>query len=299
MTLASFLALSDASALHKGASNVFNDAPFAKLLPTIQSSKGGVHTYERYITQGSAGFRDINTGAEITDSVSEIVTVTLKVLDASFVKDLAFANAYKGGQAEMLAKQAEKKIASALKSYQKQVLNGGAGGFDGFKDLYPSLATAGVYNATGSTANTGSSVYLVKLGEDNVVGIADGTFRVSDKFTQLKVDGDGNSFPVSGLAITGYCGVQVGSNKSVCRICNLTAQAGKGMTDDVYYNALAAMPAGWTPDVIVMGTRSAAQLRTARGAMNYSGNAIAPVTDINGIPVIVTDSILATEAIVS
>jgi hypothetical protein len=172
--------------------------------------------------------------------------------------------------------------------------------------------TSIIYDATGSTADTGSSVYFVKFGPQNVSLIMgkNGKMELSDFRVESLTDGDGNKGPGEVADLMSYVGLQQASKNSVVRIKNLTAQSGKGLTDAVIANALDLFPSGFMPDAIFMSRRSRTQLRvdratritaaTSNGKQGTIGgdNIYAPIpTDFEGIPIIATDSILNTEPI--
>ncbi len=107
------------------------------------------------------------------------------------------------------------------------------------------------------------------------------------------------TYPALYTPITGWVGLQIGGAYSVGRICNLTAQAGKTLTDALIAQLIATFPAGKGPTHLAMNRRSLFQLQAARTATNATG-APAPIpTDSFGIPIIPTDAILSTETILA
>ena len=83
----------------------------------------------------------------------------------------------------------------------------------------------------------------------------------------------------------------------MCRIKKLTADSGKGLTDALIYSALAKFPTGVRPDVMFCSRRSLHQLRNSRTATNQTG-APAPIpTEVEGIPIVPTDSLSDIEAL--
>jgi hypothetical protein len=157
-----------------------------------------------------------------------------------------------------------------------------------------------VYDAGGTTANTGSSVWGIRFGETQgaqlVVGNG-GSFSMDP----VRV---GDITGANGKTLTGYVqemlarvGLQVGNLNGVGRIKNLTADAGKGLTDAKIGSFLSLFKIGYRPDVLLMSRRSLEQLRASRTATNATG-AEAPIPDSAfGIKIVPTESILDTEAI--
>src|SRR5690606_24642360 len=229
-------------------------------------------------------------------------------LDASFQVDQALADGYKGGAEAYLAREAKRHLKAAFFAAEKQLVNGtgaDAGGFSGLAQALL-LDNAMTVDATGSTAATGSSVYLIRTNDDGVdcqlvAGGEnegeEGNIVVKDTATIKAADGDGKTYPAYYTPIFGWLGMQIGSAHSIARICNLTAQDGKGLTDDLIYEALALFPASRMPNLIVMNRRSRKQLQQSRTATNATGAPAPLPTEVEGIQIVTTDGTLSTEAI--
>jgi hypothetical protein len=132
------------------------------------------------------------------------------------------------------------------------------------------------------------------------------TFELGDFYKQL-VAGPvaGTSYEAWVAAMTGWFGLQIGNENAVRRICNLTAQSGKGLTDSLLASLLGTFPVGYRPDALFMSRRSRTQLQIARtvvlqgqGTNRPNQPVVAPIpTEYEGIPIIASDSILNTDAI--
>jgi hypothetical protein len=85
----------------------------------------------------------------------------------------------------------------------------------------------------------------------------------------------------------------------LARICNIGIAAGKTLTDALIYAALATFPSNRPPSVMVMNKRSLYQLRASRTATNPTGNAAPIPTEVEGIPIISTDSVRLDETAVA
>jgi len=287
--------------------DLLDEAPFLKWLAADESSNGTQHKYLKETGAPVVGFRDPNTGRENKKSADTLVTITLKILDASFAIDKAVADAYKRGAMAYVAREARRHLKAAFFEAEQQLINGTgnlADGFDGLIDAatIDALADDMVIDAGGTTANTASSVYLVRSNGDgrDVTAITNGVLEIGDTVTQAIED------TVNGGRFTGYytpietwMGLQIGSAYSIGRIVNLTEDAGKGLTDDLIYDALATFPASRQPNGIVMNRRSLKQLRQSRTATNATGTPAPRPTEVDGIPIINTDAILNTESLVA
>jgi hypothetical protein len=217
-----------------------------------------------------------------------------------------------GPASDIKATEAAGVMEAAMRKVGRQIFYGktALGSAKGFVGLVSFVDSAMIKDATGTTANTGSSVYMVKFGPRDVTLVMgrNGTMELSDFRVESLTDADGNKGPGEVADLASWIGLQQASKHSVARIKNLTADSGKGLTDALLASALNLFPAGVTPDVIFMSRRSREQLQSARSALvalrgmgknDIGGSmAYAPTpTDFEGIPIIATDSILNTEPI--
>jgi hypothetical protein len=100
--------------------------------------------------------------------------------------------------------------------------------------------------------------------------------------------------------ITAWTGFNYGAYAtSSVRLANLDAGTTNDCSDDKLYQALEAFPAGRQPNLCVMGRRSLEQLRSNRSATNATGVPAPRPTEIEGIPIIVTDAIGVAETAVA
>lgn len=218
-----------------------------------------------------------------------------------------------GPASDIKATEALGVMEAAMRKVGRQIFYGktALGSAAGFVGLVSFVDSGMIYNATGTTADTGSSVYFVKFGPQNVSLIMgkDGKMELSDFRVESLTDANGAKGPGEVADLMSYVGLQQASKNSVVRIKNLTAETGKGLTDAVLAAAMDLFPSGFVPDAIFMSRRSRTQLRTARSAVialqtngkkgDLGGSDVyAPTpTDFEGIPIIATDSILNTEPI--
>lgn len=257
----------------------------------------------------TVGFRRPNEGTAVAASTFEQRLVECYLMNPPFEVDKAVADAHEDGAAAYLAIEALGILEGAFQAlgrtffYGTHETLGDAKGFPGLLQCHDD--TNFVVNAGGTTADTGSSVWLVRWGVQDVQWVLGegGRMEVTDPVEVRLTDASGN--PYTGYHQEFYLrpGLQVGSIHSVCRIKKLTADAGKGLTDALIYEALSKFPAGRGPNAIYMSRRSLYQLRASRTATNATG-APAPIpVDVEGaadggaerIPIFVTDSIVNTE----
>ena len=89
------------------------------------------------------------------------------------------------------------------------------------------------------------------------------------------------------------------SKYAIVRIANLTADSGKGLTDALLEDAMALFPSSMQPTMICMSRRSRKQLRKSRTTYSPTGSPAPNPVDFDGVPLIVTDSIIDTETLLS
>lgn len=311
-TLAHVLLIGDRNLVDAGCTEVLNDSPVLRALYATTASHGNKHQYLKEDGAPTVGFRPVNTGRTNVAGTDVEVNFDLKYLDPSWDIDVAIADAVpasKGGAVGYLDRGSKRNIRQALFGAEKQFFYGTGNDSDGFVGL--NVATTLRYkdslmvvDATGSTANTGSSVWFMRTDdtETEAMVVLGGTGNISVPEEALiiqKVDGSGKPYAAYFVPMGGYMGLQVGSKYSIGRICNLTAQAGKGLTDALIYQMLAKFPASRRPTFMSMNMRSLEQLRSSRTATNSTGAPAPLPTEVANVPIIVTDSIVSTEPILT
>ena len=283
-------------------SDVLNQAPFLSALSAF-SVEGTVLKYMKTTAAPGTSFRAANDGRENTTGTYTQVTVNLAIADASFTVDKAVADGYKEGRAALLGKQAADHMASLMSTIEKEIIigDGGANGFPSLQDEHNALSETMVIGAGGTTADTGSSVYAVRSGINDVqvcYGM-DGVISIGDPSIAPTAGSSTGEFPGYYTPITGWVGLKYGGAYSSGRLCNLTEDSGKGLTDALISDLLSKFPAGRGPNMLVMNRRSLQQLQASRTATNPTGAPAPFPSDAFGVPILVTDSILSTEALVS
>lgn len=257
----------------------------------------------------SASFRNANAGSTAVSSRFENRTVETFILEPRFEVDKAVAEAYEDGAQAFIAMEAAGTLEGEMQGLCKQVFygrtkGGNSVGFPGLLECYD--ATNMVVDAGGTTATTGSSVWLVRFGPQDVQWVwgLGGSFALSPLRVESIVDSNDSTKKFDGYVQTMLArpGLQVGSVYSACRIKKLTADNGKGLTDSLIAQALGKFPAGKGPNACFMSLRSLAQLQASRTATSPTGAPAPFATSITGIdgttiPIHVTDAILNTEAL--
>jgi hypothetical protein len=301
-----------------GVEQVINEAskthPELTVIPSFElngiSVKSVVYTGASNTT---GSFRKLNAGtADITET-SEERTFQCFTAEPRIEEDRAIADRYEKGAQAWLEGKSVRILDLEMLAWAKQMYYGSGNNADGFPGLIQSYdATNMVVDAGGTTAATGSSVWLLRvapagnLADDGVRWrFGNGGAMRFDPVQLLPVVDPNDATKKFYKYITSfitYPGFQVQSLLTVVRIKKLTADNGKGLTDALLNQALAKFPAGKGPNLILMSLRSNQQLQGSRTATNPTG-APAPwpnsIMGVNGemIPIRVTEAISNTEAL--
>ena len=296
--------------------DILNGAPALAAMHAMQSSNGTLHKYNKETTAPVVGFRAVNDGADYTAGSSTQISVTLKYLDAKVIEDAAECKAYRGGAEAWMDHRTSRQLRQALYVLEKQIwygtVHGDAGGFAGIANdaNYNGAGDGQVVNAGGTTAGTGSSVFLIASTPDDagfaLVGAGDAgvsapniNFTISETFMSMVQGANSKSMTAMVRDAGAHLGVQVGSKYAVVRIANLTADSGKGLTDALLEDAMALFPSSLQPTMICMSRRSRKQLRKSRTTYSPTGSPAPNPIDFDGVPLIVTDSIIDTETLLA
>jgi hypothetical protein len=248
------------------------------------------------------GFRNTNEGVETTKSSYANKLVECFYLDGKMEIDVAVAQADEQGEDHAKAIEADGHMQAALLHLGKQVWYGTSNDAKGFPGAQALVDSAYVLDAGGTTADTGSSVYGVRVGPKHASMIF-GRDTVLDVGEWMKQRITRNSKELTAWinSLEGWLGMQWVNKDAVCRLKDCTADSGKGCTDAKLAQLLSQLK--WVPDYWFMTRRERYHLQISRTpTSNTSGESsqrpIAPLpTESNGIPIIVTDSLTNTEAL--
>ena len=268
----------------------------------------------------TTAFRDIGDPVSSSRSGFAKRTVDLKLLSGrvEVSEAEALANPLMTVE-EQEVDEAQATLTSAFKTLAKQIWygpdsgKGDAKGFDGAVDL---VDAAMVTRAGNGTADANTSVWFVGNGFKTKVGLA---FSANSKIlsaTDLEFRKGDILIKNGGGAVTGvepgyigdltsWAGLHVANKNALARLCNVTATT--GLTDDMLTDCIEAYAQandGQRPDAIFMSYNARKMLRKSRTLAFTSKKGVdvtqyAPTpTDIDGIPIIATNAIVDTEAIV-
>lgn len=273
--------------------------PALGYFPIQRLDHGLKYTTQFMVELPTTGFRKLGDGLDPSKGRYEEREFKCYLFGGRAEAEIAAYQADSGGEMAVKGRVVRDTAQSALETLDAQIFYGTTLGADGFPGLKAFTPFGGAYtlNATGSTASTASSVYGVKFGEDycSMVHGQGDPLNLGDWRKQDITGNNGKPIPGEVADLEGWIGLVIKHKASVVRVCNITAQAGKGVTDRLLGEAIDLLPTKMQPDVWFMSARSRTQLRLSRSTPER----IYPdmPTESNGIPIVVDDSILNTDAI--
>ena len=307
LTLSDLTTINDANLADRDISDLLDDAPLLAAL-AADVVPGTDHKYVKETGAPVVGFRAVNDGLENTKSADTLVTIDLKILDASFAVDKALADAYRGGPENYIGREAVRHLKSAFFHAEKQILSGTGNEADGFNGLpddgnLNALADDMGVGAGGTTDSTASSVWAIRssgdMNDSVVIAGDDGKIEIGDSVVQRLAGSSTGSYPAYYTPIQGWLGLQVGGKYSVGRMANITEDSGKSLSDSLLADLLGIFPAGRGPSYLVMSRRSLKQLQKSRTATNATGAPAPFPSEAFGVPIIVSDGVSDVETLVS
>ena len=254
------------------------------------------------IPSGS-GFRSANEGSAPAKSTYEQRLFDCFIVDRPWLCDKAVADAHEDGAPAFIGAEAVAVVQAQLIELGRQFYDGVSNstkGHPGLKAMYD--AGNMTVDAAGTTANTGSSVWAITWGEQGaqwLYGNGSNALQMTEvKEVVLPDENDATKILTKyHQQLLAWVGLKLGNLKTVGRIKNLTADAGKTLTDARLRALVALYPIGYKPDAIYLTPRSMTQLINSRTATTVDGHEVPKPTMFDGIKLVETNSILDTEAI--
>lgn len=254
----------------------------------------------------TSAYRNANEGSTPVKSTWENRTVECFILNPRWECDKAVADAYEDGAEAYIALEGSGMTASAFQQQGAQFYYGRNATYGGDAKGHPGLIDAVdssmVVDAGGTTADTGSSVWAVRFGPQDVAWVygLNGLLALSEVRVESIFESGSTTkrFTAYVQELLARPGLQVGSpTRSIGRIKKLTADSGKGLTDALLGSLLAKFPVGYPPHAFFATRRSLEQLRASRTATNERGEPVPMPTTAFGVPIYPTDAIKNVEAL--
>lgn len=259
-------------------------------------------------------FRNINEGSDIVSSAYEQTDGSCFFMDAQMQVDEALV---KQGLAEglsfggILARQASDVMAQKAINIGNQFYNGVSADAKGFTGLLANYdAVNCLVKAGGTTASVQTSAWIVWNDPQGLHWVFGNNTAIEVAQWQRQQVKDANNKALMAWVnnASGYIGLSFGHSRSVIRIANCEDATNKALTDVVIANALTKIPLSMQGNgnlKIFMNVKARYQLQKSRSVVNIGSSTggslvMAPTpTEAFGIPIIATDSIGNTEAVVA
>lgn len=259
-------------------------------------------------------FRNVNEGSDLIAASYKQEIGQCFFMDAQMQVDEAIVKGQlsEGGSlGGVLAREAAAVIQQKAINIGSQFYNGVSADAKGFQGLVSNYdATSCLVKAGGTTANVQTSVWLVW---NNVQGVHwvfgnNTSIEVDEWRKQTVKDSNSKSFTAWVNNASGFMGLGFGHSKCAVRIANCEDATNKRLHDLLVSEALTKMPLFMQMGgglKLFMNQQARLQLQKSRSIVNASGSAAgtlitAPTpTESLGIPIVVTDSITNTEAVVA
>lgn len=305
-SLTNLVTMNDMNLADLDVTDLLDDAPFLAALAAEVASNGTEHKYLKETGAPVVGFRAANDGRENKASSDTLVTITLKILDASFACDKALADAYRRGPEAYLAREGRRHLKAAFFHAEKQLILGTGNDSSGFTGLVnastiDAVADTMVVNAGGDTADSCTTVFAIRTNDAGtdctLITGNDGNIVMGDSVVTRLAGSSTGFYPGYFTPISGWLGLQIGSAYSVGRIANLDFD--HTLDDDMISNLLSKFPAGRQPNLLVMNRTARKWLQQSRTATNATGAPAPFPTEAFGVPIVVTDAITDTIAVLS
>lgn len=256
----------------------------------------------------TAAFRAANEGLAIQKSTYEQKLQECFYIDTQLKVDKAVADADDMSLGDYLAQEAAGAMQGTGIAIGSQFYYGTSSDAKGFTGLLANYdSTNMLVDATGGASST--SVYFVWENIKGVHLVAGRNAAIDFGFAgewpvQQVLDGSSNSYMAYVNNVSGYIGLAFGNKYSVCRIREITA--GAPLTDALGAQALSKFPVYIRNSGQLrcfMNRTAAYLLQLSRSSVGYTTagptgmGAFAPLpTEICGVPITITDSLVNTEA---
>jgi len=309
-TLAGLLRINDENLSDVKYNEVIQPRNLMKRLPFITSSRGHQHSWTRIKTANGSSFRDLYDGVTNSIGTEATVTMDLKTLDATVIRDSAtILNPKFANFEQFLEYEAMKSLNQAIADAEYQFIQGTGVDTKGFTGLYDEVgASWGLKEDVGGAG--GTRVYMLCLGEDDICGVVggssignEGNIEVHDPRYQLVDGAVSGQYTAGFVTIQGWMGMQIGGAYSAAVAYNIDGTSGKAVDDDLLQTLYNKFPAEVEDKVnlILMSKTGAKQLRDSRVTDLNVAPKLPKIWDGAGrdIPILVSSAMKDDETVVS
>ena len=290
--------------------------PFFQLAPT-KSIRGNMFKYQVRSALGTAGFRAFNAGVAGTKSVIRDVIVECKPMLGISEVDKALAEASPDGVAAFRMSEDMGFISALANTFNAKAYYGSssttAAEIDGVGTVLSALGGTCI-GAGGATATAETSMYFWSFSDANTVQgklpgvqvvLANGMLpSATDLGVQLTLDSGGtNKYPAYQTIFEFTPGLAIYDSRSVGRLCNIDATH---LPTVALMNQVITAMFPYNVDLITCSKTVYNYVQGLKGTSAFqqtapyeSSEIFKRATTFNGIPILIDENIVATEAVVS
>lgn len=291
--------------------------PFFQLAPT-KSIRGTMFKYQVRSSLGTAGFRAFNAGVASTKSVIRDVVVECKPMLGVSEVDKALAEASPEGVIEFRKKEDMGFISALSNTFNAKAYYGSssttAAEIDGVGTVLNATSIATCVSAGGSTAASETSMYFWSFSDASSVQgrlpgvevvLANGMLpSAQDLGVQLILDSGGsNKYPAYQTIFEFTPGLAIYDSRSVGRLCNIDSTH---LPTVALINQVITAMFPYNVDLITCSKTVMNYVQGLKGTSAFqqvapyeSSEIFKRASTFNGIPILIDENIVATEAVVS
>lgn len=248
-TLAGLLRINDANLSDVEFNDVIQPSDFFRALPFVEASRGVQHSWTVRTSPPGAAFRNISTGIANDAGKERTILANLKLLDASFHRDIAKKGTLGPRMTweQYLQRETMLSLNAALTAVEKQFIlgadSGNTGtGWHGLADILNLWGNMGIDVA----GNGGTRVYMLSLAPDRIAGIIGGnaaapTLEVGDPTRVLVTTNDG-TYDADRVSVLGWMGLQIAGSYSGAVAFNIDGTSGKTLDEDLLASLYTLFP---------------------------------------------------------
>lgn len=237
-TLAGLLRINDANLSEVEFNDVIQPSEFFQALPFVTASRGTQHSWTVRTSAPGAAFREISTGISNAAGKERTITEDLKLLDASFHRDIAKKGALGPRMTweQYLQRETMLSLNASLTAVEKQFILGtdeDADGWQGLSDILDIWGNMG--EDVGGTG--GTRCYMLCLAPDRIAGIIGGnsaepTVEVGDP-ARVLVKTDDGTYDADRVSVLGWMGLQIAGSYSGAVAFNIDGTSTNKLDEDL------------------------------------------------------------------
>lgn len=283
-----------------------------RVFPWFPASDGTFHKYIKAKELGKGDFTDFNGGMPDIASVTDIKTMQILSMQANSAIDRMFFNNVTSKEQAVKIRQSQDFLNAQgfMQAFWDNVVYGNkAKGFEGFASITNKILAKKVWNAGANSANAVTSAYLIEFGEYAVCGRYAGAtvpgLVTRDEGTHKTKTLDGKILYTVDTSLAISAGIEVYDDRALLRMANIATSGNSNLFNEkMALEMKNTLPNRGRNAVWLVNRTVLTQMESAiltKSNISYSRGEVegfGELTHCVGIPVLLMDSIVDTEAVV-